>query len=233
MKTLLEAMGNLQAYKDKRKELVKTWYDLRDKYHKKYDEIKYSNRLSKTPEFVNGHFKNKELDDLYIKTLKAQDEYFKYRKSLPDFEKRVELGEEFINNITDEEPPKILYHFTGGDSLLQILRINKMRSMENDFVSFTSDETYGGNGFQPMSKTTAVLVFDADKMSKDYDIERYVYLDDDSAEFDDYVNEHEWVIKGDFDNISKYLLYIGNNGMSKLSLKQLKNEFPDYKIEEW
>lgn len=35
MKTLLEAMGNLQAYKDKRKELVKTWYDLRDKYHKK------------------------------------------------------------------------------------------------------------------------------------------------------------------------------------------------------
>lgn len=147
--------------------------------------------------------------------------------------KSKSVSEEFVNNITDEKAPDILYHFTSSNSVIQILRANKLDGAGNYQVSFTSDESYAGNGFQPKDRTTAVFVFDGKKLGQDYTIERYVYDLDPSAEFDDYVNEHEWVIKDRVDNILKYLLYIGDNEMDKLDLRQIQKEFPNIKIEKW
>ena len=141
--------------------------------------------------------------------------------------------EKFINNITNEKAPDILYHFTSSESIIQILRNNSLDGAGNHQVSFTSDESYAGNGFQPIDRTTGVFVFDGKKLGRDYTIERFVYLNDPTAKFDDYVNEHEWVIKNKVDNILDYLLYIGDNGMNKSDLEQIKKEFPNIEIQKW
>lgn len=72
-------------------------------------------------------------------------------------------------------------------------------------------------------------------MSQDYIVERYVYNIDPSAEYDDYVNEFEWVVKGDFNNLSKYLLYISfmKDYMPKQDIENIKRDFPNLKIEKW
>lgn len=143
--------------------------------------------------------------------------------------------EEFVNNINDEKFPDRLYHFTKAENLYQLLKGDKLKGMGNGQVSFTSDETYPGNGFQPEERTTSELAFDAKKMSQDYIVERYVYNIDPSAEYDDYVNEFEWVVKGDFNNLSKYLLYISfmKDYMPKQDIENIKRDFPNLKIEKW
>lgn len=143
------------------------------------------------------------------------------------------LFENFINYLTDEPNPKVLYHFTRGEGVYNILKRNELVGMDNYQVSFTSDETYAGNGFQPMEKTTAVLVFDARKLAQDYTIERYVYNKDDSASFDDYVNEYEWVIENKVENILDYLIFIGDNGMYEDDLVRIEQDFPEVLIELW
>lgn len=145
------------------------------------------------------------------------------------------LNEEFINKINNEPFPNELYHFTNAENLYQLLKSNKLRGMNNNQVSFTSDESYWGNGFQPLERVTAELAFDANKMAQDYTIERYVYDLDSSAEYDDYVNEFEWIIKGDFENLNKYLLYITfeEEYISNKDINNIKNDFPNLKIEKW
>lgn len=162
----------------------------------------------------------------YSGTIKEIIEYLnKYRK----------LDEEFINNINDEEPPtKEIYHFTSDSGLYSILRNNKIHGNNDQHaVSLTSDESYGGNGFLPYESTVGVLVLDAKKLSKDYTLERYVYDKDKGAEYDDYVNEHEWIIKGELNNIKDYILFIGDNGLQESTLADIKKDFPNIRIEKW
>lgn len=145
------------------------------------------------------------------------------------------IKEEYINNINDEKPPeKEIYHFTTDSGLYSILKNNKIHgNNDQKAVSLTSDESYGGNGFLPYESTVGVLVFDAKKLGRDYTLERYVYNKDESAEYDDYVNEHEWIIKGEFNNIKDYILFIGNNGLQENTVADIKKDFPDLKIEKW
>ena len=143
------------------------------------------------------------------------------------------LMERFINHLTDEPYPDILYHFTSGENAYSILTLNAIYGVVSEQVSFTSDESYGGNGFQPMYKTNTVFVLDAQLLAKDYDLERFVYQADKDAKFDDYVNEYEWVVSGEVINIDKYLLYIGDNGIPKEYLDKIKEEFPNISIQKW
>lgn len=143
--------------------------------------------------------------------------------------------EEFINNINDEEPPtKEIYHFTSDSGLYSILKNNKIHGNNDQYaVSLTSDESYGGNGFLPYESTVGVLVLDAKRLGKDYTLERYVYDKDEDAEYDDYVNEHEWVIKGELNNVTDYILFIGDNGLQEGTVADIKKDFPNLKIEKW
>ena len=144
------------------------------------------------------------------------------------------LKEEFINNINDESFPDELYHFTSDSAIIQILKSNMLRGVADFQVSFTSDKDYNHNGFQPPERMTAVLVIDANKLAKDYDIERFIYEEtDDKKDKTEYEDEHEWIVKDKVENLDKYLKYIGNNGMSDIALQQLQNNFPHIKIIKW
>lgn len=144
------------------------------------------------------------------------------------------LKEEFINNINDESFPDELYHFTSDSAIIQILKSNMLRGVADFQVSFTSDKNYNQNGFQPPERMTAVLVIDADKLAKDYDIERFIYEEtEDKKDKTEYEDEHEWIVKDKVENLDKYLKYIGNNGMSDIALQQLQNNFPNIKIIKW
>lgn len=149
--------------------------------------------------------------------------------------KIINLFENFINNLTNEPNPKVLYHFTKSEAAYSILKTNTLKGMDNLQVSFTSDASYYGNGFQPEERTRCMFAFDADKLSKDYTIERYVYNKDDTAKFNDYINEHEWIIKNQVNNISKYLLYISSvkDKMNQEDLDRIKKDFPNVKIDKW
>ena len=144
------------------------------------------------------------------------------------------LKEEFINNINDESFPDELYHFTSDSAIIQILKSNMLRGVADFQVSFTSDKNYNQNGFQPPERMTAVLVIDANKLAKDYDIERFIYEEtEDKKDKTEYEDEHEWIVKDKVENLDKYLKYIGNNGMSDIALQQLQNNFPHIKIIKW
>ena len=144
------------------------------------------------------------------------------------------LKEEFINNINDESFPDELYHFTSDSAIIQILKSNMLRGVADFQVSFTSDKKYNQNGFQPPERMTAVLVIDADKLAKDYDVERFIYEEtEDKKDKTEYEDEHEWIVKDKVENLDKYLKYIGNNGMSDIALQQLQNNFPNIKIIKW
>lgn len=205
MKTLLEAMNNLKENNDKC--IICNSNDLKGCY------------------VIKGHNICNNCGSKY--SLKEIMEYLgKYKNK---------VTENFVNDINDEEPPKILYHFTTFENLMKILDTNKILGQGNNQVSFTSDDSYPNNGFQPLERTTIMLAFDGEKMSKHYTIERYVYDLDDSAEYDDYVNEHEWIIEHNFNNVSEYLLYISNvrNMVPEKEMDQLKEKYPNIKIEEW
>lgn len=144
------------------------------------------------------------------------------------------LKEEFINNINDESFPDELYHFTSDSAIIQILKSNMLRGVADFQVSFTSDKNYNQNGFQPPERMTAVLVIDANKLAKDYDVERFIYEEtEDKKDKTEYEDEHEWIVKDKVENLDKYLKYIGNNGMSDIALQQLQNNFPHIKIIKW
>lgn len=144
------------------------------------------------------------------------------------------LKEEFINNINDESFPDELYHFTSDSAIIQILKSNMLRGVADFQVSFTSDKNYNQNGFQPPERMTAVLVIDANKLAKDYDVERFIYEEtEDKKDKTEYEDEHEWIVKDKVENLDKYLKYIGNNGMSDIALQQLQNNFPNIKIIKW
>lgn len=144
------------------------------------------------------------------------------------------LKEEFINNINDESFPDELYHFTSDSAIIQILKSNMLRGVADFQVSFTSDKDYNHNGFQPPERMTAVLVIDANKLAKDYDVERFIYEEtEDKKDKTEYEDEHEWIVKDKVENLDKYLKYIGNNGMSDIALQQLQNNFPHIKIIKW
>lgn len=144
------------------------------------------------------------------------------------------LKEEFINNINDESFPNELYHFTSDSAIIQILKSNMLRGVADFQVSFTSDKNYNQNGFQPPERMTAVLVIDANKLAKDYDVERFIYEEtEDKKDKTEYEDEHEWIVKDKVENLDKYLKYIGNNGMSDIALQQLQNNFPHIKIIKW
>lgn len=144
------------------------------------------------------------------------------------------LKEEFINNINDESFPNELYHFTSDSAIIQILKSNMLRGVADFQVSFTSDKNYNQNGFQPPERMTAVLVIDANKLAKDYDVERFIYEEtEDKKDKTEYEDEHEWIVKDKVENLDKYLKYIGNNGMSDIALQQLQNNFPNIKIIKW
>lgn len=149
--------------------------------------------------------------------------------------KTIDLFENFINYLTDEPNPKVLYHFTKSEAAYSILKTNTLKGMDNFQVSFTSDASYHGKGFQPEERTRCMFAFDADKLSEDYAIERYVYDKDNSADFYDYIDECEWIIKNQVDNISKYLLYISSveDKMSQEDLDRIRRDFPDVKIDKW
>ena len=144
------------------------------------------------------------------------------------------LIEKFINNLTNESYPDMLYHFTNEETLLQILKSNTLlgADVNNHQVSFTSDETYASSGFQPQERVTSVLVFDANKLSRDYDIKRFIYGET-KRDKEDYINEHEWVIENKVNNIIDYLLFIGDNGISSLQLENINKLFPNINIEKW
>lgn len=144
------------------------------------------------------------------------------------------LKEEFINNINDESFPDELYHFTSDSAVIQILKSNMLRGVADFQVSFTSDKNYNQNGFQPPERMTAVLVIDANKLAKDYDVERFIYEEtENKKDKTEYEDEHEWIVKDKVENLDKYLKYIGNNGMSDIALQQLQNNFPHIKIIKW
>lgn len=144
------------------------------------------------------------------------------------------LKEEFINNINDESFPDELYHFTSDSAIIQILKSNMLRGVADFQVSFTSDKNYNQNGFQPPERMTAVLVIDANKLAKDYDVERFIYEEtEDKKDKTEYEDEHEWIVKDKVENLDKYLKYIGNNGMSDIALQQLQSNFPHIKIIKW
>lgn len=144
------------------------------------------------------------------------------------------LKEEFINNINDESFPDELYHFTSDSAIIQILKSNMLRGVADFQVSFTSDKNYNQNGFQPPERMTAVLVIDANKLAKDYDVERFIYEEtENKKDKTEYEDEHEWIVKDKVENLDKYLKYIGNNGMSDIALQQLQNNFPRIKIIKW
>ena len=144
------------------------------------------------------------------------------------------LKEEFINNINDEDFPDELYHFTSDSAIIQILKSNMLRGVADFQVSFTSDKDYNHNGFQPPERMTAVLAIDANKLAKDYDVERFIYEEtEDKKDKTEYEDEHEWIVKDKVENLDKYLKYIGNNGMSDIALQQLQNNFPNIKIIKW
>lgn len=144
------------------------------------------------------------------------------------------LKEEFINNINDESFPDELYHFTSDSAIIQILKSNMLRGVADFQVSFTSDKNYNQNGFQPPERMTAVLVIDANKLAKDYDVERFIYEEtENKKDKTEYEDEHEWIVKDKVENLDKYLKYIGNNGMSDIALQQLQNNFPHIKIIKW
>lgn len=144
------------------------------------------------------------------------------------------LKEEFINNINNESFPDELYHFTSDSAIIQILKSNMLRGVADFQVSFTSDKNYNQNGFQPPERMTAVLVIDANKLAKDYDVERFIYEEtEDKKDKTEYEDEHEWIVKDKVENLDKYLKYIGNNGMSDIALQQLQNNFPHIKIIKW
>ena len=144
------------------------------------------------------------------------------------------LKEEFINNINDESFPDELYHFTSDSAIIQILKSNMLRGVADFQVSFTSDKNYNQNSFQPPERMTAVLVIDANKLAKDYDVERFIYEEtEDKKDKTEYEDEHEWIVKDKVENLDKYLKYIGNNGMSDIALQQLQNNFPHIKIIKW
>lgn len=144
------------------------------------------------------------------------------------------LKEEFVNNINDESFPDELYHFTSDSAIIQILKSNMLRGVADFQVSFTSDKNYNQNGFQPPERMTAVLVIDANKLAKDYDVERFIYEEtENKKDKTEYEDEHEWIVKDKVENLDKYLKYIGNNGMSDIALQQLQNNFPHIKIIKW
>ena len=144
------------------------------------------------------------------------------------------LKEEFINNINNEDFPNELYHFTSDSAIIQILKSNMLRGVADFQVSFTSDKDYNHNGFQPPERMTAVLVIDANKLAKDYDVERFIYEEtEDKKDKTEYEDEHEWIVKDKVENLDKYLKYIGDNGMSDITLQQLQNNFPNIKIIKW
>lgn len=66
--------------------------------------------------------------------------------------KTIDLFENFINNLTNEPNPKVLYHFTKSEAAYSILKTNTLKGMDNFQVSFTSDASYYGKRFSTRRK---------------------------------------------------------------------------------
>lgn len=136
---------------------------------------------------------------------------------------RSELVENYINNIDSEPNPTILYHFTKPTALRGIYIQNRLIAMDRYQVSFTADKDYYKKEFQyDDNKLKAVIVIDAQKLSNDYVIKRFVD--------DTYPEEQEWVVEKTITNIKDYILYIGNIDIDDYYVYQLNKLDPNIQI---